>query len=141
MLVVLSSPSLADRIGSVEAEPTAEQQRRWNAEAEGAQQLLLAGLRERQVRVVRDQVFTRTFNGFSALVAPRALAELERAHDVVGVYPVRTVYPAAPTAETVVGGDFQPGGGRGTRSCCPASAGTASRSRCSTPASTGGTPT
>ena len=115
VLVVLSSPSLADRVGAAEEEPTAEQQRQWTAEAEGAQQLLLAGLRERDVRVVRDQAFTRTFNGFSALVSPRALAELERAHDVAGVYPVRTVYPAAPTAETIAGGQFQPGGGKGTQ--------------------------
>ncbi len=119
VLVVLTSPSLADRMGSAEDQPTADQQREWNAAAEGAQQLLLAGLRERQVRVVREQVFTRTFNGFSALVSPRALAELERAHDVAGVFPVRTVYPAAPTAETVAGGDFQPGGGRGTQIALP----------------------
>ncbi len=115
VLVVLSSPSLADRMAAAEEAPGADQQRQWTAEAEGAQQLLLAGLRDRQVRVVRDQVFTRTFNGFSALVGPRALAELERAHDVAGVYPVRTVYPAAPTAETMVGSDLQPGqdGGSG----------------------------
>jgi subtilisin family serine protease len=118
VLVVLSSPSLADRLAA-EEEPTAEQQRKWTSEADGAQQLLLAGLRERNVRVKRDHVFTRTFNGFSALVSPRALAELERAHDVAGVYPVRTVYPAAPTAETVVGRDFQPGGGRGSQITLP----------------------
>jgi hypothetical protein len=119
VLVVLSSPSLADRMAAAEEPPTAEQQRQWTAEAEGAQQLVLAGLRDRDVRVARDLVFTRTFNGFSAVVSPRALAELERAHDVAGVYPVRTVYPAAPTAETVVGGDFQPGGGRGTQISLP----------------------
>ena len=119
VLVVVSAPSLADRMAAAEKEPTAEQQRQWTAEAEGAQQLLLAGLRERDVRVVRDQVFTRTFNGFSALVSPRALAELERAHDVAGVFPVRTVYPAAPTAETIAGSDFQPGGGRGTQIFLP----------------------
>ena len=119
VLVVLSSPSLADRMAAAQEQPSAEQQRRWTTEAEGAQQLVLAGLRDRQVKVVRDQVFTRTFNGCSAVVSPRALAELERAHDVAGVYPVRTVYPAAPTAETVVGGDFQPEGGRGTQISLP----------------------
>lgn len=119
VLVVLTSPSLADRMAAAEGTPSAEQQRQWTAEAEGEQQLLLAGLKERRVRVVRDQVFTRTLNGFSALVTPRALAELERAHGVAGVYPVRTVYPAAPTAETVAGGDFQPQGGRGTQIMLP----------------------
>ena len=119
MLVLISAPSLADRMAAAEEEPTAKRQRKWAAEAEGAQQLLLAGLRERDVRVVRDQVFTRTFNGFSAVVSPRALAELERAHDVAGVFPVRTVYPAAPTAETIAGSDFQPTGGRGTQIILP----------------------
>ncbi|MGH3038837.1 MAG: S8 family serine peptidase, partial [Gaiellaceae bacterium] len=111
VLVVLTAPSLADRMAAAEREPTPAQQREWTAEAEGEQQLLLAGLRERKVRVVRDQTFTRTFNGFSALVSARALAELERAHGVAGVYPVRTVYPAAPKAETAVGGTFRPEGG------------------------------
>jgi subtilisin family serine protease len=119
VLVVLSSPSLADRMAAAGEAPTAKRQRAWAAEAEGAQELLLAGLRERQIRIVRDQVFTRTFNGFSALVGARALAELERAQDVAGVYPVRTVYPAAPTAETVVGRAFQPEGGRGTQIFLP----------------------
>jgi minor extracellular serine protease Vpr len=119
VLVVLSSPSLADRMAAAEEPVSAEQQRRWTADAEGAQRLVLAGLRDRDVKIVRDLVFTRTFNGFSAVVTPRALAELERSHDVAGVYPVRTVYPAAPTAETVVGGDFQPGGGRGTQIALP----------------------
>ena len=108
VIVVLSSASLADRMAAAEGRPTPAQQRRWTAEAEGEQQLLLSGLRDRKVRVARDQVFTRTFNGFSALVSPRALAELERAHAVAGVYPVRTVYPAAPTAVTVTGGTFRP---------------------------------
>src|SRR5262245_59186566 len=70
VLVVLSAPSLADRMAAAEEQPTAAQQRKWTSEADGAQQLLLAGLRERQVRIARDQVFTRTFNGFSALVSP-----------------------------------------------------------------------
>ncbi len=108
VLVVLSSPSLADRVAAAEETPSAEEQQEWTAEAEGAQQLLLAGLRERGIRLARDQVFTRTFNGFSALVGARALAELERAHDVAGVYPVRTVYPASPTAEALAGGNLQP---------------------------------
>jgi minor extracellular serine protease Vpr len=95
VLVVLAAPSLADRMAAADAVPTAEQQRRWTAEAEGAQRLLLAGLREREVTVKREQVFTRTVNGFSARVGPRAVAELEGAAGVAGLYPVRIVYPAA----------------------------------------------
>lgn len=112
MLVVLSAPSLADRVAAAEDEPSPGEQRQWTEEAEGAQQLLLAGLRERGVKVARDEVFTRTFNGFSALAGARALAELERAQGVTGVYPVRTVYPAAAAAATLAGAEFQPGQGR-----------------------------
>ena len=119
VLVVLSDPSLADRLAAAEKTPTADEQRQWTADAEGAQQLLLAGLREREVSIRRDQVFTRTFNGFSALVTARALAELERAHGVAGVYPVRTVYPASPSAEALVGGTFQPPNGRGSQITLP----------------------
>ena len=119
MLVLISAPSLADRMAAAEEEPTAKQQRQWNAEAEGAQQLLLAGLRERDVRVVRDQVFTRTSQRLLRRGLAARLAELERAHDVAGVFPVRTVYPAAPTAETDAGSDFQPTGGRGTQIILP----------------------
>jgi minor extracellular serine protease Vpr len=80
---------------ALEEEASAREQRRWTAQAEGAQNLLLAGLRKRGVSIRRDHVYTRTFNGFSAVVDARALAELERATGVAGVYPVRTVYPAA----------------------------------------------
>ncbi len=43
VLVVLSAPSLADRLAAAENTPTADEQRQWTADAEGAQQLLLAG--------------------------------------------------------------------------------------------------
>jgi subtilase family protein len=107
VLVVLSAPSLADRLAAAETTPRARAQRRWTVEAEGAQQLLLAGLRERKVDLERDQVFTRTFNGFSALVGARALAELERAQGIAGVYPVRTVYPASSSAAALADQRFQ----------------------------------
>ena len=94
VVVVLAAPSLADRM-AVEEEAGAREQRRWTAQAEGAQNLLLAGLRQRGVSIRRDHVYTRTFNGFSTVVDARALAEIERASGVAGVYPVRTVYPAA----------------------------------------------
>ena len=39
--------------------------------------------------------YTRVLNGFSAALDPRAIALLERATEVEGVYPVRAAYPAA----------------------------------------------
>ena len=110
VLVVLSSPSLADRLAAAKTAPTADEQRQWTADADSAQRLLLAGLDERGVEVERDHVFTRTFNGFSALVTARAVAELERAKGIAGVYPVRTVYPAAASSQSLVAGELGPGG-------------------------------
>jgi subtilisin family serine protease len=110
VLVVLSAPSLADRLAAAKTAPSAEEQRRWTADADSAQRLLLAGLDERGVEVQRDHVFTRTFNGFSALVTARAVAELERAEGIAGVYPVRTVYPAAESSQSLVTGQLDAGG-------------------------------
>src|SRR5687767_647168 len=68
VIVVLAAPSLADRMAAAEQGAAPAEQRRWTAEAEGAQRLLLAGLRQRGVKLRLEQVFTRTFNGFSAVV-------------------------------------------------------------------------
>jgi hypothetical protein len=62
--------------------------------------------------VRRERTFTRTLNGFSARLDARAQAELERSDGVAGVYPVRAVYPAALTAETLALPEFRPGAGR-----------------------------
>jgi minor extracellular serine protease Vpr len=112
VLVVLSSPSLADRLAAAKTPPTAEEQRQWTADADSAQRLLLAGLDDRGVEVERDHVFTRTLNGFSARVTARAVAELERVKGIAGVYPVRTVYPAAESSQELVAGRLSGGAGR-----------------------------
>jgi minor extracellular serine protease Vpr len=112
VIVVLSTPSLADRLAAAKTLPTAEEQRQWTADADSAQRLLVAGLHGRGVRIERAHVFTRTFNGFSALVTARGVAELERARGIAGVYPVRTVYPAAESSQALVSGPLGPGGAR-----------------------------
>jgi minor extracellular serine protease Vpr len=112
VVVVLAAPSLADRVAATPRATRPREQRRWNAEAGGAQRLLLAALRKRGVVVRRDEVFTRTFNGFSAVVTARALAELERSHAVAGVYQVRTVYPASLSSIALARGEFGPDEGR-----------------------------
>jgi Subtilase family/PA domain/Peptidase inhibitor I9 len=94
MIVVLSSPSIADRVAASSKPPTADQERQWAAELEGVQRTLLAGLHQRGVDIQRDYVYTRVLNGFSAVLDPRAAAELDRNPIVAGVYPVRTVYAA-----------------------------------------------
>jgi minor extracellular serine protease Vpr len=112
VIVVLEAPSLADRLAAAEGEPTAEDQKRWAAEAQAAQRLLLARLAARGVEIRRDRSFSRTVNGFSARLDARAQAVLERTQGITGVYPVRTVYPASITATALMRPEFRPGAGR-----------------------------
>ena len=93
-IVVLSSPSLADRMEAASGKVGPEKQRRWVADIEAEQDAFLASLRERGVAIEREQIFTKTLNGFSATLDARAVAELDRNPSVIGVYPVRAVYPA-----------------------------------------------
>jgi hypothetical protein len=94
MIVVLSSASLAERIEASTARPSLALQKQWNAEIRAEQDSFLASFRERGLAITRDEVFTRTLNGFSATLDARAVAELDRNPSVVGLYPVRAVYPA-----------------------------------------------
>lgn len=110
MIVVLEAPSLADGLADSRSAPTAEERRRWLAEAQAAQRMLVARLERRGVTLKPRRSFTRTLNGFSADVDARALAELERTDGVAGVYPVRTVQPASVPAEILSRADFQAGG-------------------------------
>jgi subtilisin family serine protease len=112
MLVLLASPSLADRMTAATGTPSTEDQRRWTADVEAQQKLLLEGLASRGISLEREFVFTRTVNGFSALLDPRAVAELERTPGVAGIYPVRAVYPASAGADALARPEFGPGAGR-----------------------------
>jgi minor extracellular serine protease Vpr len=112
MLVVLASPSLADRMTAATGKPSAEDQRRWTANAEAQQKLLLEALASRGISLKRELVFTRTVNGFSALLDPRAVSELDRTPGVAGIYPVRAVYPASVGTDTLARPEFGAGGGR-----------------------------
>src|SRR5687768_2349124 len=63
MVVVLASPSLADRMTAASGNTSAEDQRRWTADAEAQQKLLLEALASRGITLKREFVFTRTVNG------------------------------------------------------------------------------
>jgi subtilisin family serine protease len=103
-------PSLAERLADPQSAPTAEERRRWLAEAQAAQRTLVARLEGRGVTLQPLRRFIRTLNGFSAVVDARALAELERTDGVAGVYPVRTVQPASVGSEILSRADFRAGG-------------------------------
>src|SRR5688500_17919491 len=57
MIVLLEAPSLAERMAEAQTPPSAEDQRRWVAEAEASQRLLVARLAERGLRVDRVRSF------------------------------------------------------------------------------------
>src|SRR5438067_766671 len=95
VVVLLTAPSLADRLGNVGGLATDEQERRWTATALAAQKLLISRLAAQGVAVQPEYSYTRLVNGFSAAFDANGLALLERAPDVAGVYPVRPAYPAS----------------------------------------------
>ena len=112
MVVVLAAPSLADRVRATGELPPAKIQRRLVRRADGFQERLVAALRAQGVDIVRERSYVRTFNGFSAVLDARALAALETAPGVVGVYPVRPVYPASVSASVLDRAGFEATGGR-----------------------------
>ena len=93
-IVILSSPSVAERVAAASRPPSAAEEKQWVADIQALQQSLLAALRDRGVDLQPDFRFTHVLNGFSARLDARAVAELERNPLVVGIYPVRAVYPA-----------------------------------------------
>src|SRR5947208_5202864 len=84
MIVVLSSPSMGERVAASSRRPSAREEQRWAADVEGFQQTLLASLRQRGIEVHRDFAYTRVLDGFSAVLDARAVAELQRNPIVVG---------------------------------------------------------
>ncbi len=94
MLVLLDTPSLADRVAVSGGLASGDQEQHWSAAAAAAQHQLLFELIAKGVRVRPEYRYTRLVNGFSAALDARAVALLERAPQVRGVYPVRVAYPA-----------------------------------------------
>jgi subtilisin family serine protease len=94
MIVLLSSPSVAERAAASSRRPTAAEEQQWVADIEGVRKGLLEGLAARGIEVRPELVYTRVLNGFSAVLDARAIAELQRNPVVLGLYPVRAVYPA-----------------------------------------------
>ena len=112
MIVVLESPSLADRMAEAGGHATESAMRSWTAAALAGQKQVAARLSREGIQLVPDFVYTRTFNGFAAPIDGRALALLERDRDVAGVYPVRAAYPASLSASELRGQAFAAGAGR-----------------------------
>ena len=101
MIVLLNAPSLADRLAAAGGLATTEQERRWTQSALASQKLLISRLGVEGVAVQPEYSYTHVVNGFSAAFDANGLALVERAPEVVGVFPVRATYPATvSSAET-----------------------------------------
>jgi subtilisin family serine protease len=94
-LVVLKGPSLADRVAAAGGLASDREERRWTAATLAAQKLFVSRLSVQGARIRPVFNFTRVVNAFAAPLDPRAIALLERAPEVEGVYPVRAAYPAS----------------------------------------------
>jgi hypothetical protein len=100
-IVVLKSPSLADRIAAAGGTATEAQQRQWTAAALAADNLLITRLAQAGVTIRPEHRFARVLTGFSAPLDPSAVALLERAPEVAGVYAVRIAYPASASSTLI----------------------------------------
>ena len=110
-LVVLDIPSLADKVAAAGGVATDRQERAWTRQALAAQHLFVSRMAVQGAQVQPDYKYTRVLNGFSALLDPRTVALLERAQEVVGVYPVRAAFPATVSSRVLSRRTFGPGAG------------------------------
>ena len=101
MIVVLGSPSLADRVAAHGGKATEQQEQKWTSYALAQQRLLLSRLEVQGVRIQPEFSFGRVLAGFSALLDPTAVSLLERDHAVQGVYPVRVAYPSSISSDVL----------------------------------------
>jgi subtilisin family serine protease len=111
VIVVLNSPSLADRVAAAGGTASEAQQRQWTAAALAADNLLITRLAQEGVRITPEHRYARVMTGFSAPLDPRAVALLERAPEVAGVYPVRIAYPASMSSTLIETGRLAAGAG------------------------------
>jgi Subtilase family/Peptidase inhibitor I9 len=103
MIVVLRTPSVAERLAKVKF-ATEAAERSWTAQAFAAQQQVLTQLARHGLTVRPLYSYARVIDGFSASLDPRAVALLNHLPEVAGVYPVRVAYPASLAATAFTGG-------------------------------------
>jgi minor extracellular serine protease Vpr len=108
VIVVLKTPSLAQRVAAAGGIASTEQERTWTHATLSAQKLLITRLALQGVKIRPDYSFARVLDGFSALVDPSAIPVIERDDNVDGVYPVRIAYPAAISSHVLSASDFGP---------------------------------
>jgi subtilisin family serine protease len=108
VIVVLRTPSLAQRVERAGGIVGTRQERQWTDTVLASQKLLVSRLALRGVTIHPDYSFARVLNGFSALIDSSAIPLVEHDDDVAGVYPVRAAYPADVSAKVLARSDFGP---------------------------------
>jgi subtilisin family serine protease len=111
VIVVLKTPSLAQRVAAAGGVAGTGKERVWTANAVSAQKLLVARLALQGVEIKPDYSFARVLDGFSAVLDPSSIPLVERDEGVVGVYPVRIAYPSTISTEVLSRADYGPGSG------------------------------
>jgi hypothetical protein len=111
MIVVLNTPSVAKRIAHVRY-ATEAQERAWTSQAYAAQQQVLTTLAAQGITVRPEFSYSRVLDGFAAPLDARAVALLEQMPEVVGVYPVRSAFPASISETLLATKEFGPTSGR-----------------------------
>jgi subtilisin family serine protease len=106
VIVVLKTPSLAQRVAAAGGIVGTVKERAWTNSTLASQKLLISRLALQGVAVHPDFTFARVLDGFSALVDPSAIPIIERDDDVAGVYPVRVAYPSSISARVLARGDW-----------------------------------
>jgi len=116
-IVVLRSPSLAERVAAAGGRVDDVQERQWTQEVLAKQREVIQRLALDGIVIRPDFTYARVLNGFSAVLDARAAALLERMPEVKGLYPVRAVYPASVSAEQL--SQLTPGAGGLARLAVP----------------------
>jgi minor extracellular serine protease Vpr len=111
VIVVLKTPSLAQRVAAAGGVVATEQERAWTGSVIAAQKLLITRLAFSGISIRPDYSFARVLDGFSAVIDPSAIPLIERDQDVAGVYPVRYAYPSTISTQVLSRADYGPGSG------------------------------
>ncbi len=101
MIVLLKSPSLAERVALRGGAASGAQERKWTSSLLAQQRLLRSRLEVQGVEIHPEFSFTHVVSGFSAALDATAVSLLERDSAVQGVYPVRIAYPASISSDAL----------------------------------------
>lgn len=123
MIVVLRTPSLADRVAAAGGRASEADQIRWRLSAQAAQQQLIARLGAAGLSLRPEFSYTRVLSGFSAPLDARAIALVQRFPEVEGVYPVRIAYPTSLSTRVLDRHELAAGSGYRARLSLPGSSG------------------